>query len=173
MAKNGVTQRDIWKAIVESLEELARLGTAGGYFGVLWALLGDLEYFWQDLGLASYNGNDHPCNLCPGNATTVPWRDLRPKMKPLWTHLIYSINEFLMVCPGLLTQGKPRHVIFTLAGVSHHTVMLDVLHCKYLGTDQYFGGSVMWLLVYVILPGIRVYTNYIMALDLEDVRANT
>ena len=31
--------------------------------------------------------------------------------------------------------------------------MYDLMHVKHLGTDQYFNGSVLWLLVYRILPG--------------------
>ena len=40
-----------------------------------------------------------------------------------------------------------------LPGQSCHTVSLDLMHCKYLGHDMYFFGSVLTLLCQYLLPG--------------------
>ena len=42
--------------------------------------------------------------------------------------------------------------LLTLPGLSACTVALDWMHCKYLGSDQYMFGSVMWLLCFVVMP---------------------
>jgi hypothetical protein len=45
------------------------------------------------------------------------------------------------------------HRIFLLQFVTYFVIFVDLLHCKYLGIDMYFCASVLWLLVYILLPG--------------------
>lgn len=43
--------------------------------------------------------------------------------------------------------------MFTITGVSILNIMPDLMHVKHLGTDQYFYGSVLKLLIHSVLPG--------------------
>ena len=52
--------------------------------------------------------------------------------------------------------AHPEHFpnkIFRLAGVSPLTVCIDWMHTKYLGTDQYFLGGVLFMIVNILMPG--------------------
>ena len=42
--------------------------------------------------------------------------------------------------------------IFTWQNLSALNLALDYMHCKYLGSDQYAYGSIMWLLCFQVLP---------------------
>ena len=48
-----------------------------------------------------------------------------------------------------------RHVLFRVSGVTLHNVAPDLMHCKHLGTDQYYYGSVLKLLTHHIMTGTR------------------
>lgn len=116
---------------------------ADGYYAVLWALMGDLDYFYYTLGLPRYSASS-PCCLCKctiHGATT--WKDNRknaPWLQTLWTPSSW-----------LNWEGRTKCEIFTLPGVTATTVALDYMHSKYLGCDQYIFGSVFYLLCFVIM----------------------
>ena len=59
---------------------------------------------------------------------------------------VYSYYQWLALFPD-------RRALFRLPGVSIWTVQCDYMHTKYLGTDQYFFGSVLRVMVYLLLPG--------------------
>ena len=121
----------------------AGLPLAGGYYGVLWTIQGDLDWYHKAFHLSHWR-HAQPCFLCQAKTTTLPW------------------NVFLEDAPWRATtwQGDAwlaahaeRHFLLTLPGVSIISVYPDWLHCKHLGVDQYFLGSVLWMLVYVLSPG--------------------
>jgi len=52
---------------------------AGGYCGILWSLVGDLEYLTQVLKLPHYSSKSGPCSLCKctGDSSAMSWKDCR------------------------------------------------------------------------------------------------
>lgn len=117
---------------------------ANGWRGVLWCLKGDLEYFALSLGLEHFSSNK-PCFLCPCDSDRYPWTDCRPT-EARWLHSIWTPTTWPK-------RNLPKNVILELPGISITNVMPDLLHIKHLGTDSWFYGSVMALLVKKILPG--------------------
>ena len=89
--------------------------------------------------------------FCP--ATTSPddnpWSDFRTDPPADWMQNVYSHAQWLALFPD-------RRSLFRLPGVGIWTVQCDYMHTKYLGADQYFFGSVLWVMVYLLLPGTPV-----------------
>ena len=50
-------------------------------------------------------------------------------------------------------RGSQGCALFRLPFVTALTACPDVMHCKYLGTDKYAYGSVLFILVFLLLPG--------------------
>ena len=119
---------------------------AGGFRACLWALMGDLDYFASVFGLPRWNLAVGPCSLCRCNkagefaftnfAENAPWVDT------CWT-----------VAKWFEWVNRSMHIIFSVPGVSVLSVMLDYMHLKYLGSDQYQFASVFALLVHRVMPG--------------------
>ena len=133
---------DLGRAWPADSPQAAKAGKslANGMRGILYYITGDLEHYGKSLGLPSYRcGN--PCFACPCDRRDTPWFELR-KAQALWTHHVYV---FATALAGLCA-------LFDLAFVSIVSVCPDWLHNKKLGTDAYFYGSVLWLLVYEIFP---------------------
>ena len=124
-----------------SLDE-ARAGSAlaDGYRAVLYVLKGDLDYIYKSLGLPN-SGATEPCAWCPCNLTTLPWWDMRLCLT-LQNHLYTAATVLINMC-----------VLFSLPGTSLMCISPDWTHDKNLGTDMYFYGSVMHILVYQVLTG--------------------
>jgi hypothetical protein len=166
-------ESDVWKIITWSLDWLYRgvfpncdaWGTiyaansteglramtplAGGYFGVLWVIRGDLDWYNKTLRLNHY-GSNHPCCLCPANCVEgdpMSWTDFRVG-RAEWMDQVWEDTEWLTL------QSNP-HELFSLPGVGISTVHVDWLHTKHLGVDCYVYGSVLHMLVYSILTGRR------------------
>jgi len=119
------------------------------YFGVLWGSKQDLEHLWKEYGFPCYNWKDDLCGYCPCNSHAIPWKDFRVG-KALWIDRVYTRESWAALNPKPLVF---MHQLLALPGVSIFTFLLDLLHIKYLGTDQYFNASVLWLLCYMVLPG--------------------
>jgi len=115
---------------------------AGGYYGVLYSLRGDLEFFRGHFGFPAANAM-RPCIKCAATSsdTELRWSDFR-RGEAGWMAAQYVDREGC------------KHRILALAGVNVHTVHVDYLHCKFLGVVQYFLGSVFFLAVYTF-PGGR------------------
>jgi hypothetical protein len=123
-----------------------RAGTAlaAGYFGVLWGIMGDLDYFASDLGLPRFSAAS-PCTLCRCcNEGPAFWSDFR--QNAAWIEECWTNEEWLA------WDGRSTSPLFTMPGVTGLTVALDYMHCKYLGMDQYMFGSVMYVLCYFVMP---------------------
>ena len=52
----------------------------------------------------------------------------------------------------LAWEGKSKCPLFKAIGVTACSVMLDWMHVKYLGNDQYVYASIFHLLTFVLLP---------------------
>ena len=123
---------------------------ADGYYGELWVLQGDLDFYLKVFGLENYNSAVAPCIFCPCNLTTLNWRDFR--LTAAFVDHIYTKASWL--------ASHPDHIVL-FDHVSILAVAADWMHNKHLGTDQYFYGSVLWLLVYNILDQSRTAeTNF-------------
>ena len=123
-----------------------RAGTplANGYRGVLWAILGDLDYLAGKLGLPRYNAKK-PCSWCQcTNTGELSFTDMRSTAKwieTIWTAALWKA-----------WPGRSKNPLFSLRGVSILTVCPDYMHLKYLGSDQYMFGSCLYLLVHEVMP---------------------
>ena len=118
---------------------------AGGYFGVLWALKGDLDYFFSCMDMPNPGCNE-PCIFCPADCSVaLNWKNMSPTAP--WVPLTHDPHSFLQ-------RFSDVNILFLLVpGVTVYTIACDLMHTKYLGCDQYCMGSVLWLLVYRILGG--------------------
>ena len=127
-------------------KEHARQGQhlAGGFYGTLWVLKGDLEYFALSLGLEHF-GSNTPCFLCQANTSTLPWADCRLGVAG-WIPTTWQNAAWEMSRPN-------RRPLFKVPGVSISSVLPDILHCKHLGSDTYFYASTLTLLTHHMLPG--------------------
>ena len=50
---------------------------ADGYGGVLFGTNCDLDFYYKVLRLENHNNQTRPCIWCPGNLTTLNWKDFR------------------------------------------------------------------------------------------------
>eukprot|EP00435_Cladocopium_sp_Y103_P046777 s1128_g13.t1 len=128
--------------------EAKKAGTylAGGFYGIVMALVGDLDYFNKFLGLPHWSSAKNPCGRCLcTKAGPNTWKDSRQETP--WRTTTFTTRSW-QAFPD--TSNNP---IFNTANISGLTCQADYMHVKYLGYQQYFLGSVLWLLVHEILPG--------------------
>ena len=118
---------------------------AEGFNAVLFSLIGDLDYFFAVLQLPNYSLAKGPCSLCQcqlgGHFTWTNMSSTAPWLGTIWRRAEW-----------LAWDEKSPIAFFSLPGASCHMVSLDWLHCKYLGHDLYFYGSVFHLLCAFVLP---------------------
>jgi len=120
---------------------------AGGFFFVIWSIKGDLDWYAKGLGLKSYNAND-PCEFCPCS------KDGAKGLWPMnfgptcaWKNQLHTRTSWRASNPDM-------HLLFkSFSFLSCLNIEADELHVLHLGVSQYFLGSVLWLLVYVIMAG--------------------
>ena len=124
-------------------KEKAGTPLAGGFFGVLWLLLGDLEEMAK-AWLLNHSASVCPCALCRCNKSTIPWTDGRDGA--LWRHTIWNPVSWLAAHPN-------RHILFTLPGVTALCFIPDILHVLHLGCYQYIFGSVLMFLTHHVMEG--------------------
>ena len=138
---------------------------AGGYFGVLLQLSGDLDYFTKWLGLPQSTTHSKPCALCRAQYSGAnSWLDNRPGSP--WQQTVLTANDWQ-------TWWTTRCSLFQLPGMSAMSVALDLMHNLYLGWLQYFFGSVFWLLCYECLDldplsNLRTVWNFIKEMQQSD-----
>ena len=124
---------------------LAGQPLCGEYFMVLWGLKGDLEYFDNTLGLEG-PGDANACVCCRANNRDAerPWTDHREGAA-------WEATEFTDA------TWRPTHPnpceLFNIIGVTVLSIIVDLMHTKHIGVDQYFHASVLALLCYHVMPG--------------------
>lgn len=64
--------------------------------------------------------------------------------RPCWEGKEFTDAQFKRQFPD-------RAAILDVDGLTHLAIGMDSMHNKHLGVDQYYAGSVLYLLVYVIL----------------------
>ena len=124
--------------------EKAGSDLAGGFCASIWALMGDLDYFAKTLQLPRSTSHN-PCCLCKctlNGAST--WKDNGQGAQ--WLGLFWKPLQWMA------WEGRSKIDLFSIPGVSAVTVALDYMHSKYLGSDQYQYGGVLYVLCYLILP---------------------
>ena len=124
-----------------------RAGTwlAEGYAGILWTLVGGLEYLTQYLKLPHYCSKSSPCApcRCKGDYSDASWRDCRPTAA--WVGMQWSPEAW---------QDRSSCDLFNLLpGLTAVATAYDFMHSKYLGTDMVFLAGCFWLLCYRMLEG--------------------
>ena len=110
---------------------------AGGLFFVLWVLQADLEFQHNFWGLPHWT-NNLPCNRCGCT------RDDFLNFNGPWVSSGYDKKTWNARC-----KAAKVCALFALAGVWGGTVQPDLMHTKYLGVDQYFLASVIFVLARV------------------------
>ena len=76
-----------------------------------------------------------------------PWSDFRDDPPAEWMLDIWMPVDWKM-------NTVPNNALLRLSFVSILTLQPDWMHLKYLGTDKYFYGSVLALMVFYLLPGL-------------------
>lgn len=142
---------DPWTDSHPSEKALAGKPLAGGYFGVLYALKGDLDYFAKSLKLRHYN-SQMMCELCPASRDesdrTMLFNNFDRDAR--WKQLLYSAESWRQLYTD---SGSFVHWIFNLVGIDNQCLEPDELHVLHLGVSQYTLGSVLFVLVYEVLTG--------------------
>ena len=125
-----------------------RAGTplAGGYFLITWGLLGDLQYLQQALGFPNHLANE-PCPHCNADMGAKPWTDC--SATAAWIPTSWSLRS----TDDWRAAYPDRNVLMHLPGLTTLAYMPDVMHCKHLGTDKEFYGSVLQLLCFHTVAG--------------------
>ena len=115
---------------------------AGGYFGVIWLLKGDLDFFTKTLGLRHYAAH-HMCDLCEANreeGSPMRWNNFR--MDAPWKAALLTKSQWKLMNPNC-------HWLFRAFDfLSNQNVEPDILHVMHLGTTQNLLGSAMWALCF-------------------------
>ena len=121
---------------------------AGGWCASLFFLIGDLDYLNGRLGLES-PGSLHPCILCRADGglhALYPWT-VFCLAAAAWVATIWTYHAWISANPH-------RNALLRLPGISCLNVCPDWQHCKHLGCDAYFYGSVL-----------AYFTDYLMQWD--------
>ena len=110
--------------------DLAGTDLADGFFGVLWAIAGDLDYLAKTLSLPRWSLAVGCCILCKCEKNgPLTWQDCR--LNASWTQTLWTAVAWQAFA------NRSRNRLFSLPGVTALTVALDYMHSKYLGSDQY------------------------------------
>ena len=86
------------KKLIDPLSQYGRLAEqqlAGGWFATVWAALGDLDYFRQQLHMRSHSSNEL-CSWCPADSTigSMTWSDVRMGLAA-WLNHVHTPAQFL------------------------------------------------------------------------------
>jgi hypothetical protein len=120
---------------------------ANGFFAILFILKGDLDYVANTLGLEHYSRVPGNCALCKANKTNIPWTEFNESAS--WLATVWKDFRTWRV-------ANPNHCkLFSLAGLGATSFFPDLMHCKYLGSDMYFYGSVLVYMIWYALPNSK------------------
>jgi len=116
---------------------------AGGFRLIMWIVRADLDFIVKRFKQGNYRKGQ--CFTCGANTTDVPWTDCNDG--PVWLPAVWNETTWKLQFPR-------RHRFFRhVPGAGVALYVADPLHVKYIGTDAYYNGSVLYLLIHVMLPG--------------------
>ena len=119
------------------------------FFCVIWSLKGDWDYFLKGLNLRGYNCNLLCDSCCADKGHADP--GMLPSnlsKRPVWKTTLLNSEAWRAL------YGATLHQLFVaFSFLSNANVDPDELHVLHIGTTMYFLGSVLWLLVYRLMPG--------------------
>ena len=122
----------------------AGLPLAGGYRACLLQLCGDLDYFQKWFGIPQSTNHSKPCCQCKATFRgKTSWLDNRPGSR--WQSLLLTNHNWTQ-------HWQSTSQLFLLPGFTCWNVALDLMHNLYLGWLQFLYGSIMFLLVFQVLP---------------------
>ena len=118
------------------------------YFGVLWSIKGDLDWYAKSLHLNHYASNE-PCPYCPCSKNKGrPFWPTNFTKTAEWKTMIHTVLAWLAVAGEL-------HPLFTkFVFISILNVEADELHILYLGVAMYFLGSILHILTFDIFATV-------------------
>ena len=119
---------------------------AGGHFGVIWVIAGDLDYCHKRLYFADFNKPSEPCSCCGANNTDAPWTQCIDGncewQNRIWTNANHAAAK------------RNRHKLLKhVPGVGVTAYIPDEMRSKHLGMDKSFPGSVCRNLTHHVLTG--------------------
>ena len=96
---------------------------AGGWKGVIWAVVGDLEYMVARLNLPHFGQKQNPCGLCrcSGDDSSTSWRNCKPTAP--WLGLQWSLAEWRSF------PDRPQNPLFNSGVCSALSCHMDYMHC--------------------------------------------
>ena len=153
----GDTKKAVWARVQASLE-LLRQGLdehgatlCGGLRGIVIGISGDLEFFSSWLGFPSSNAN-HPCPLCPCHKDDM----LRWAEDSMW-----RTSSYKDAAGWRRSRGNRHGALFHGSNaLSALSICPDIMHTKFLGSDQYLYVSVIHRLLSPICEcSLRVFTS--------------
>ena len=108
-----------------------------GYFGVVYRLAADLEWFQKRLGMRFAPAANLPCPFCDGGRPPNPaFLDLR------------RTAEWLATCKTFPAAEPSDHAVWSLAGVCLFCATIDPMHSGDLGIVAHFVGSCFHTFLY-------------------------
>ena len=105
---------------------------------------GDLDWKYKTLSLQNFNTADEPCNECRADSGVHNWKVFRqdaPSLATCWTTQTWLAAKQPVRCP-----------LLALSFASILSVTQDFMHTMHLGIYQWMLASVLWVLVFNILP---------------------
>ena len=111
---------------------------------MLWAIIGDLDYFSKALLLPKSTLAAGPCPLCrrKGSGPST-WADFRENAP--WRDLVWKAEDWRV------WEGRSKSPLFDSDEFTPWLLSLDWMRCKYLGYDQLVYGSILALLVHFVM----------------------
>ena len=128
-------------------KEWKRAGSwlAGGFYGIVVGLCGDLDYMAKFLQVPHW-ASSKPCGWCRRSRTGAnTWKDSRENAP--WRATVHTVSSWRA------SPDRSTNPIFSAKNISGLTTLFDFMHVKYLGYQQFLLGSCLWLLCYEILGG--------------------
>lgn len=113
---------------------------------MLLATMGDLDYYAKTFQLPRWSSASSPCCLCKctklGPTTYMDNRPNAPWVNTLWTPSTW-----------FGWAERPRSAFFSMTlWFSSLVIHYDYMHCKFLGSDQYLFGSILYLITHHEMP---------------------
>ena len=127
---------------------LAGTSATDTFFLIIWSIKGDWDHFIKRFGTRSYSSN-RICDWCECDRSSEDihmWpTNMRKNAK--WKSNLISAEAWRAL------YGDKLHLLFVIFHfLSNANIDPDELHVFHIGSTMYFLGSVLWLLVYRLMP---------------------